>query len=315
VANAVWTGSLSLGMVVVPVRLYPAIRKKAVRFHELDRAGRRVRHMRVSEPEMEWDAPSPPSDFSRPAAALRLEPNSDRFDTSRRPSPGFDAPVPEVAFEEVRKGYEVAPGQYVSMTREEVSALAPERNRVIDVEQFVDASAVDPIYFESRYYVVPDREWSSPFRLLRQAMAAADRMAIAWFTMRSRRYLSAVRPYGDVMLLTTMVHADEIARPDFWIPEEHSAPTEKELKMARLLIDTLSGPFEPERYPDEHRQRVLEAIEARTPAEAAAVSAPSPTRVLDLMAALEASVKAAKAARKKEEEGKTKPRRRRSTGT
>lgn len=315
-ANAVWTGSLSLGMVVVPVRLYPAIRKKAVRFHELDRAGRRVRHVRVSEPEMEWEAQSRPSDYARPAAALRLEPeSSDRFDTPQRPAPGFDASTPEVAFDEVRKGYEVAPGQYVSMTREEVSALAPERSRVIDVEQFVDVSAVDPIYFESRYYVVPDREWSSPFRLLRQAMAAADRMAIAWFTMRSRRYLSAVRPYGDVMLLTTMVHADEIARPDFWIPDEHSAPTEKELKMARLLIDTLSGPFEPERYPDEHRRRVLEAIEARTPAEAAAVTAPSPTRVLDLMAALEASVKAAKAARKKEEEGKTKPPRRRSTGT
>jgi DNA end-binding protein Ku len=307
-ANAIWTGSLSLGMVVVPVRLYPAIRKKTVRFHELDQAGRRVRHVRVSEPEMEWEAPSLPPDFSRPVAALRLElDGSDRFDAPQRPAP-------EVAFDEVRKGYEVAPGQYVSMTREEVSALAPERSRVIDVEQFVDVSAVDPIYFESRYYVVPDREWSSPFRLLQQAMAAADRMAIAWFTMRSRRYLSAVRPYGDVMLLTTLVHADEIARADFWIPDDQPAPTEKELKMARLLIDTLSGPFEPERYPDQHRQRLLDAIEARTPAEAAAVTAPSPTRVLDLMAALEASVKAAKAARK-EEDGKTKPRRRRSTGT
>ena len=310
-ANAVWTGSLSLGMVVVPVRLYPAIRKKTVRFHELDEAGRRVRHVRVSESEMELEAPGP---GARPAAALRLEEISDRFDAPQRPSPGFDAPSPEVAFEEVRKGYEVAPGEYVSLTREEVSALAPERSRVIDVEQFVDVSAVDPIYFESRYYVVPDRAWSSPFRLLRQAMAAADRMAIAWFTMRSRRYLSAVRPYGDVMLLTTMVHSDEIARADFWIPDDHSAPTENELQMARLLIDTLSGPFEPERYPDEHRQRVLEAIEARTPAEAAAVAAPSPTRVLDLMAALEASVKAARAARK-EDAGQTTPRRRRSTGT
>jgi DNA end-binding protein Ku len=218
-----------------------------------------------------------------------------------------------VAFGEVHKGYEVAPGQYVSLTRDEVSALAPERSRVIDVQQFVDVSAVDPIYFESRYYVVPDREWSSPFRLLRQAMAAADRMAIAWFTLRSRRYLSAVRPYGNVMLLTTMVHADEIAGADFWIPDD-SAPSEKELKMARLLIDTLSGPFEPERYPDEHRQRVLEAIEAKAPAEAASATNPSPTRVLDLMAALEASVKAAKAARK-DDAGQTRPRRRRSAGT
>src|SRR5258708_18922811 len=267
--------------------------------------------MRVYAPNMEWEAPPPQSEFARPAPALRLEPESS---LSQRSSPAFEAPTPEVAFGEIRKGYEIAPGQYVSMTREEVSALAPERSRVIDVQQFVDASAVHPIYFESRYYVVPDREWSSPFRLLRQAMAAADRMALAWFTLRSRRYLSAVRPYGNVMLLTTMVHADEIAAADFWIPDDHSAPGEKELKMARLMIDTPSGPFEPERYPDEHRQRVIEAIDARTPAEAVAVAAPSPTRVLDLMAALEASVKAAKAARR-DDPGQKKPRSRQSTGT
>jgi DNA end-binding protein Ku len=197
------------------------------------------------------------------------------------------------------------------MTREEITALAPERSRVIDVQQFVDVSAVDPIYFESRYYVVPDRQWSSPFRLLRQAMAAADRMALAWFTLRSRRYLSAVRPFDDVMLLTTMVHADEIVQSNFWIPASDAAPTDKELKMARLLIDTLSGPFEPERYPDEHRHRVLEAIEARAPIEAATPAPPSPTKVLDLMAALEASVKAAKAARA--EEDHSMKRRRRSS--
>jgi DNA end-binding protein Ku len=235
-----------------------------------------------------------------------------RPDTFERRSPIFEPASPEVAFKETRKGYEIAPGQYVSMTREEVTALAPERSRVIDVQQFVDVSAVDPIYFESRYYVVPDRDWSSPFRLLRQAMDAADRMALAWFTMRSRRYLSAVRPFGDVMLLTTMVHADEIVEADFWVSSADSEPTEKEMRMARLLIDTLSGPFEPERYPDEHRQRVLEAIEAKAPdlsADPSPPSPPSPTRVLDLMAALEASVKAAKAARAHEER-QTKPRRR-----
>jgi DNA end-binding protein Ku len=307
-ANAVWTGSLSLGMVVVPVRLYPAIRKKTVRFHELDGSGRRVRHVRVSEPEVDWEAPSRPYavQHSEPEAALR-------FTGPERPPPMSEEPASTIAYEEIRKGYEVAPGEYVSMTREEVGALSPERSRVIDVEQFVDVSAVDPIYFESRYYVVPDREWSSPFRLLRQAMAAADRMAIAWVTLRSRRYLSAVRPFGDVMLLTTMVHADEIAEKDFWIPDADAEPSEKELEMARLLIDTLSGPFEPERYPDEHRRRLLEAIEAKSPTEAVATAPPSPTGVLDLMAALEASVKAAKAARA--EEDRPKSRRRRSAGT
>jgi DNA end-binding protein Ku len=301
VASAVWTGSLSLGMVVVPVRLYPAIRKKTVRFHELDRNGRRVRHVRVSEPELEWEPPP-----FRPSTIRDPEPE---------PAPrSFETPSSQIPYEEIHKGYEVAPGQYVNMTREEVAALAPERSRVIDVQQFVDVSAVDPIYFESRYYVVPDREWSSPFRLLRQVMAAADRMAIGWVTLRSRRYLSAVRPFGDVMLLTTMVHADEIAESDFWVPEADSEPSEKELKMARLLIDTLSGPFEPERYPDEHRQRLLGAIEAKAPTEAVASTPPSPTRVLDLMAALEASVKAAKTARVEEDRHQPKARRRRSTG-
>ena len=311
-ANAVWTGSLSLGMVVVPVRLYPAIRKKAVRFHELDGSGRRVRHVRVSEPatELDWEPPTLRLPNRTPWPAH----GGGHVEAPDRQSPSFEAATPEVAFDQIRKGYEVAPGQYVSLTREEVAAQAPERSRVIDVQQFVDVSAVDPIYYESRYYVVPDREWASPFRLLRQAMAAADRMALAWFTLRSRRYLSAVRPFGDAMLLTTMVHADEIVAADFWIPDADAEPTDKELKMARLLIDTLSGPFEPERYPDEHRQRLLGAIEAKSPTAAVAAEPPSPTKVLDLMAALEASVKAARAARPKEE-GATKSRRRRSTGT
>ena len=298
--NAVWTGSLSLGLVVVPVRLYPAIRKKVVRFHELDRAGRRVRHVRVSEVALDsYDTPSEPA--STKWADTDFEFRYSQVSEAKQ----------EVAFDEIEKGFEVAPGEYVSMTRDEVAALAPERSRVIDVQQFVDVSAVDPIYFESRYYVVPDRKWSSPFRVLRQAMAGADRMAIAWFTLRSRRYLTAIRPFGDVMLLTTMVHGDEVLPADFLI-DESDAVTDKEIKMAQLLIDTLSGPFEPELYPDEHRQRVLQAIEAKTPTEAP-TPGKTPTSVLDLMAALEASVKAAKASRTAQNR-QAKPSRRQSRG-
>jgi DNA end-binding protein Ku len=284
--TAIWTGSLSFGMVVIPVRLSPASKKKAVRFHEIDREGQRVRHIRVSDPDLEWERPR-----AGPALPLPAEPP-----TAGSPVTHV-ASAREVAYDEIRKGYEIAPGEYVSMTRQEAADLAPERSRVIDVQQFVDVAAVDPIYFESRYYVVPDREWSSPFQLLRQTLAETGRMAIAWFTLRSRRYLSAIRPFGNVMLLTTMSYADEILPADSWALDGGSMPSDKELKMARLLIDTLSGPFEPDRYPDEHRQRVLDAIQAKTPSAATAPAAPSPTRVLDLMAALEASVKAAKAAR------------------
>jgi DNA end-binding protein Ku len=312
--TSVWNGSLSLGMVVVPVRLYPAIQKKTVRFRELDRGGRRVRHVRVSEPEVEYEPLDRGFEFRQPielTSRPKTEP-APRQEIREEALRELNPPA-EVSFEEIRKGFEVSPGQYVSMTRQEVAALAPERSRVIDVQQFVDVAAVDPIYFESRYYVVPDREWSSPFRVLRQAMAAADRMAIAWFTLRSRRYLCAMRPFGDVMLLTTMVHADEVQKADFWNPDSDRAPTEKELKMAALLIDTLSGPFEPERYPDEYRDRVLRAIAEKTPSEVTESAAPSPTRVIDLMAALEASVKAAKAERA-EQDRQAKFRSRKSRG-
>src|SRR5256884_595033 len=240
-ATAVWTGSMSLGLVVVPGRLYPAICKKAVRFPEIDRSGRRVRHMRVAEPDL------PTEGYGRATEAEwvpRFE-APPRLEAPPRAEAAFDQtrPAPEIAFEELRKGYEVAPGEYVSMSREEVAQLAPERSRVIDVQQFVDVAAVDPIYFESRYYVVPDREWSAPFRVLRRPLAAADQIALAWFTLPSRRYLSAIRAYGDVMLLTTMVHADEIVAADFWVPHAAASPPERELKMAPLLIYPLSCPF------------------------------------------------------------------------
>ena len=297
--TSIWTGSLSFGLVVVPVRLYPAVRKKVVRFHELDRAGRRVRHVRVSEPDIDFEAPRGERPAQPAFETSSPPPRTERFIESE--------PVArqEVPFEEVRKGFEIAPGQYVSMTREEVADLAPAKSRVIDVEQFVDIAAIDPIYFESRYHVAPDRISAAPFRLLARAMADAERMAIGWITLRQRRYLSAIRPYGEAMLLTTMVHADEVLPADLWMPDAGAPPSEKEMKMARLLIDTLSGPFDPEYYKDEHRERVLRAIEAKTPLELESIETPAPTRVMDLMAALEASVKAAKAAKTKEQQTQT----------
>jgi DNA end-binding protein Ku len=299
--TALWTGSLSFGLVVIPVRLYPAVRKKTVRFHEVDGSGHRIRHVRVADPEPELDYER------RPPAA----PPSFQW----TPGPGPDLPpASEIPYEEIRKGFEIAPGQYVSLTREEVQALAPERSRSIDVEEFVETSAVDPIYYESRYFVAPDRGAVTAFQLLRDGMLETDRMAIGWVTLRQRRHLAAIRPYGEeVMLLTTMVHADEVLPAEFWMPETGAPPSEKELKMARMLIDALAGPFEPQRFTDEHRDRVLKAIEQKKPIESA-TAAPSPRRVLDLMAALEASVKAAKAARAKEAKEQSTPERKRKRG-
>ncbi len=295
--SSIWTGSLSFGLVVIPVRLYPAVRKKAVRFNELDRQGRRVRHIRVPDLEPALDM-EPPAPFERP----RLSP---------RP------PVPEageeIAYHEIRKGFEVAPGQYVSLSRDEVAALAPEKSRVIEVEQFVGAEEVDPVYFESRYYVAPDREAYKSFRLLNDAMSESRRMAIAWITIRSRRYLSAIRPHGEVMLLTTMVYADEVVPAEFRVAATDAKPTESELKMARTLVDMLTSPFNAQNFTDEHRARVLNAIAQRAPNEAPAPQ-PSPTNVMDLMKALEASVKAAKARQRETRQDTAQPKRRRARG-
>ncbi|HEY1455347.1 MAG TPA: Ku protein, partial [Candidatus Dormibacteraeota bacterium] len=219
--NAIWTGSLSFGLVVIPVRLHPAIRKKMVRFHELDSHGRRVCRVRMADDEAEsssvppaaWRADRMP-DWEPPAG--RGAPGSGDERMAERPArderaPGAALPEPaQVPWDEIRKGFEVAPGEYVSLTREEVGELAPERSRSIEVERFVAVTAVDPIYFEARYHLTPQRESAPAFNLLRGAMADAGRMAIATFTLRRREYVSAIRPFAGAMLLTTMVRSDEI---------------------------------------------------------------------------------------------------------
>lgn len=293
--NSIWSGSLSFGLVVIPVRLYPAVRKKVVRFKELDERGRRVRHVRMPdlEPNLDMEVPRP---FERSIV---------------RPGPPLPEPDEEIDYRGIRKGYEVAPGQYVSFSREEIAALAPERSRVIEVEQFVKTDEVDPIYFESRYYLAPDRDAVKSFQLLNHAMTQSGRMAIAPITIRSRRYLSAIRPHGEVMLLTTMIYADEVMPAEFSMPAADAKPTQREMKMAYMLIDALTSPFNARAFTDEHRARVLKAIEERSPVDAPPAP-PSPTRVMDLMKALEASVKAAKAARTAAQAQSAKPKGRRA---
>jgi DNA end-binding protein Ku len=307
-ARAVWTGTISFGLVSVPVRLYPATRRKDVHFHELDRlTGQRVRHQRV--------VASPPN-FETPSLALPVRGREQPVPTltsreREQPVPtlaprGREEPVQEslptmqpVAAEDLLKGFEVARNRYVTVGRDELEALAPERTRTIDVEQFVDAGAIDPIYYETSYYAVPERDHERAFGLLVDAMEETHRIAICWFVLRRKRYLAALRPHGRVMVLATLFHADEI------LPvEQQPAPPrdlrKNEREMAALLIKTLSGPFEPERYPDEYRKRLTALIEGRA-AAAAPVSAEvaTGTAVPDLMAALRASVEQARQASSK----------------
>jgi DNA end-binding protein Ku len=290
---------MGFGLVSVPVRLYPATRRKDVRFHEIDRSsGRRIHHQRVVEEPTPIPAPTLRGRESL-ASGLPTIPVSHARSLPLPLEPGSGPPVRMVASPDVLKGFEVAKDRYIAVGREELEELAPERSRSIDVEQFVDASSLDPIYFDTSYYVVPERDHERAFGLLVDAMQETRRVAISWFVLRRKRYLAALRPHGRLMVLSTMFHADEILP----IAELEPAPPrdlrKKEREMAALLLNTLSGPFEPERYPDAYRQRLTALIEGR-----AEEARPAPSEVLtgtgvqDLMAALQASVERARAAKK-----------------
>ena len=299
-ARAVWSGTISFGLVTVPVRLYPATRRRDIRFHEIDRSsGQRIRHQKV----VEVAAPSPPTprgggDYRTPSPVQGHEEMAERGREVRAVE-SFPAMPQPVAAGDVVKGFEVAKDRYVTVAREELEQLAPERSRTIDVEQFVDASAIDPIYYETSYYAVPDRDYERAYGLLVDAMRETKRVAICWFVLRRKRYLAALRPHGRLMVLALMFHADEILPATSLEP---SAPTDlrkKEREMAALLINTLSGPFEPERYPDDYRQRLKTLIEGRAAsARPATAAVTSGSGVDDLMAALRASVEQARLASK-----------------
>jgi len=291
--RAIWTGTIGFGLVNVPVSLYPATKRKDVRFHEIDRvSGRRIRHQKVVE-----DIPTP-SLFLPPP-----QPSPTRGEgepTRGREVLGGESPLRMVSAPEVLRGFEVSRDRYVTVDREELEALAPERSRSIDVEQFVNADDVDPIYFDTAYYVVPRRDHERAFGLLLEAMGQTKRIAIAWFVLRRKRYLAALRPYGRLMVLSTMFYADEILPATELEPTLPSDFRKKEREMGALLVKTLSGPFEPDRYPDEYRKRVAALIEGRAAhAQPAPVEAATSNSVSDLMAALQASVEQARTTRQR----------------
>jgi DNA end-binding protein Ku len=261
--RAIWHGSISFGLVSIPVKLYAATSRKTVRFNQIDtRSGSRVRQKRVS-----------------------------------------DADGTEVPAEAIAKGYELASGQYVLVSDDELAALDPEASRTIELVEFVDQSSINPIVYDAAYYLAPDEATVKPYALLLQAMAAADKVGIARFVMRGKEYLCAIRPQGDKLVLSTMLYADEI-RDASEIPELEAVAdaevSDKEVAMAEQLIASLDAEFDPESFHDTYREKVLDLIERKAAGDEGVVEAPAATessKVIDLMAALEASVKAAKEAR------------------
>lgn len=257
-ARSIWGGAISFGLVNVPVKLHTAVRKKDVRFHQLHAPdGARINQKRVCSDDGE-----------------------------------------EVAYEDIVKGYEIAKGQYVVIEPEELESLDPETTHTIDIEDFVQLDEIDPLFFDASYYVLPDKRGEKAYRLLLEAMRDAGKVGIAKVVMRSKQYLVAVRPVGEALVMSTMNFADEVMAQDELegLPGPSENVSDRELKMASQLIDSLSTTFDPDKYEDTYREKVIELIEKK--AEGKEIVAPKETKaaspVVDLMAALEASLAAAK---------------------
>jgi DNA end-binding protein Ku len=247
-----WNGSISFGLVNVPVRLFRAQAPQDVRFHQLHAKDNvRIQQKRVCPADGE-----------------------------------------EVPYEDLVKGYEIAPEQYVVITPDDLSSLDPKVTHTIDIEDFVDLDQIDPLYYDHGYYVVPADRAEKAYGLLVRAMEETNKVGIARFVMRTKEYLCAVRPRDGVLVLATMLFADEVVgTEDLNIPDIEE-PSKKELTMARQLIESLSADFEPEKYEDEYRTKVLEMIEEKAKGNEIVTQpeAEEPAPVVDLMAALEASL-------------------------
>ncbi|MFV0258598.1 MAG: Ku protein [Acidimicrobiales bacterium] len=260
--RAMWSGAISFGLVSVPVKLFTAVSRKTVRFNQLDaETNSRIRQKRVN------------------------------------------ADGEEVPYQRIIKGYEVAKDSYIVVSDDELAALAPTASRMIDITDFVSEDEIDPVFYDSAYYLVPDELARKSYAVLTRAMAESNRVAIATFVMRTKQYLAAIRPHDGVLMMSTMVYADEVVHADEipGLPEvEEVTVTEAELTMAGQLIDSLTTEFDADRYHDTYREQVMELIGAKAAGEEHAVEIPAAADdagVVDLLAALEASVNAAKAAR------------------
>jgi len=260
-ARAIWSGSISFGLLNVPVKLYSAVSKKSVSFRELRESdGSRIRHKRVAEADGE-----------------------------------------EVDYNDIVKGYEIAPEQYVVITRDELEELDPKKTRAIEVLDFVDLDDIDPIYFDHPYYLGPDKGAERAYALLVKAMEDSHKVAVCRFVLRNRESLAALRPMNGVMTMATMRFADEVVSTgelEEVLGEEVEAPKKKELDMAKALIDSLTSEFDAEQYKDEYREELLDLIERKAKGESIVsteTEAPTPTKAPDLMAALEESLAAVKA--------------------
>ena len=291
-ARSVWRGTLSFGLVAIPVSLYPATEAKDVRFHLFDRRGRRVRYRRVVDADLDERQPDE-SDVADPDDVDRAPAGSD---------PGSPLPAEEeVAYEDLVRGYEVEPETYVFLETEEIERARPSPSRVIDLEHFVRLEEIDPVYFEKAYYVAPGRGAEKSYGLLLRTLTETGRVGIGRFVLRTKPHLVALRPMEGALALETLYFGDEVrdARPLVGDLGRAEA-TDREIDVSKLLVEALATDWDPSLFADEYREGLLRMIAERTPERIEeAPEGPEPqARVGELLDALKRSVEEAKARRK-----------------
>jgi DNA end-binding protein Ku len=250
-----WMGTLNFGLVSMPVKLYSAVSSKSVHFHQL---------------------------HARDHARIQMK----RF---------CSAEEEEVSYDEIVRGYEIAPERYVVVEDAELEALAPELTRTIDIEDFVELREIDHIYLDQPYYVVPNKGGGKSYGLLLRAMRDTGKVAVARVVLRSRERLVAIHPHGDALLMTTMNFADEVRPTEelHELAEAEAKISERELDIARKLVESLVEPFDASKYRDTYREAVLDLIDRKASGEEIAVQPPVKHEALeapDLMSALQASL-------------------------
>ena len=260
-ARPVWSGTISFGLVAIPVKLFHAVRRKSISFNQLDERNlARIRYRKV---------------------------NADTGD--------------EVSEDHIVKGYEISKGQYVVIDPDELEPFMPAVTKTVDLEEFVDLADIDPVYFDTAYHLAPDAN-PKPYVLLARAMEASDKVAIGRFVMRNKQYTAAIRAEDGRLVMSSLAYADEVVDPDT-IEEltglDEVEVSDKEVLMAESLVESLSTDFAPEKYHDEYREQVMALIQMKADGEEIASPEAEVERpkVIDIMAALEASVAAAKESR------------------
>ena len=257
-SRAIWTGTLSFGLVAIPVGLHSATEEHELEFHQFEEGtSDRIRYKRVNERTGE-----------------------------------------EVPFERIVKGIDVGGGDLVLVSRDELEHIAPGRSRLLSIVTFVDLAEIDPVFYARTYYLAPAGEGATrPYRLLLDALARTGRAAVASLVMREKEYIAVIRPTGDVLALSTLHFADEVRDPRRELGDlpDPTPAGSKELDIATQLIDAMSGPWDPAEFQDTYTERVRDLVESkRTGGQVvAAPEAPQPTQVVDLMDALRRSVQAA----------------------